>query len=163
MSRIRWTPQAVEDLQAIRDFIARDSEHYALLVVQRLVEAIDVLEDFPAVGRRVPEHAREDLRELVRPPYRVVYRLSGEVAHILTVFHASRRIPEIPLRRIGRTSSRRSGGAGARAREPELAGEVGPVLGLAGDDAPLVVPGPVQGLHHRRQLGRPLPGGPLSQ
>lgn len=96
MTRIRWTPQAVEDLQAIRDFIARDSEHYALLVVQRLVEAVDMLEDFPDAGREVPEHAREDLRELIRPPYRIVYRLTGEVAHIVTIFHASRRIPELP-------------------------------------------------------------------
>lgn len=50
MSRIRWTPQAVDDLRAIRDFVARDSPRYALLVVQRLVEAVDVLEEFPRAG-----------------------------------------------------------------------------------------------------------------
>lgn len=66
-----------------------------MLVVQRLVQAIDLLEDFPDAGRQAPEHARDDLRELIRPPYRVVYRLS-DVAHIVTIFHASRRIPELP-------------------------------------------------------------------
>ena len=78
MSRVRWTPQAADDLQAIRDFFARDSEPYAALVVRRLVHAVDILEEYPLSGRRVPEHPeRDDLRELVRPPYRIsciVYR-----------------------------------------------------------------------------------------
>ena len=97
MSRVRWTPQAADDLEAIRDFFARDSEHYAALVIRRLVEAVDVLEQFPLSGRRVPEHPhRDDLRELVRPPFRIVYRVTGDVLHLLTVFHSSRPIPEIP-------------------------------------------------------------------
>jgi plasmid stabilization system protein ParE len=54
VSRIRWTPRAADDLQAIRDFFDRDSEHYAALVVQGLVEAVDILELFPHSGRRVP-------------------------------------------------------------------------------------------------------------
>lgn len=94
MSQVRWTPEAIADLEAIRDFIARDSEHYALLVVQRLVESIDLLLDFPESGRIVPEYSRQDLRELVRSPYRIVYRTTPEAVHILTIFHASRPIPK---------------------------------------------------------------------
>jgi toxin ParE1/3/4 len=93
---VRWMPQAVEDLEAIREFIARDSPRYADLVMERLVTAVDILEQFPQAGRIVPEHARGDLRELVRPPYRIVYRLRGDVADILTVFRASRQIPALP-------------------------------------------------------------------
>lgn len=40
---------------------------------------MDVLEAFPEAGRRVPEHLRDDLRELVRAPYRIVYRITGDV------------------------------------------------------------------------------------
>ncbi len=89
-------PQAVDDLEAIREFIARDSQHYADLVVERLVTAVDILEQFPQSGRIVPEHARADLRELVRPPYRIVYRFAGDRVDILTVFRASRQIPDLP-------------------------------------------------------------------
>ena len=88
-------PQAVEDLEAIREFIARDSPRYADLVMERLVTAVDILEQFPQAGRVVPEHSRGDLRELVRPPYRIVYRLHSDVADILTVFRASRQIPDL--------------------------------------------------------------------
>jgi hypothetical protein len=60
-------------------------------VVRRLVETVDVLEEFPRSGRRVPEHPdREDLREFVRPPFRIVYLLTGDVTHVVTIFHSSR-------------------------------------------------------------------------
>jgi addiction module RelE/StbE family toxin len=92
---VRWTPQAAEDLAAIRDFIARDSPRYATLVVERIVTAVDVLEQFPLSGRIVPERSREDLRELVRPPYRIVYRVLEDRLDIVTVFRSSREIPDV--------------------------------------------------------------------
>jgi toxin ParE1/3/4 len=96
VSRVRWAPQAADDLQAIRDFIGRDSPRYAALVVERIVAAVDILERFPLSGRRVPEHSREDLRELIRPPYRIVYRVVGDGVHIVTVFRSSQLIPALP-------------------------------------------------------------------
>ncbi len=45
------------------------------------------------MGRRVPERPRNDLRELVKPPYRIVYR-TGEVVKILTIFRGSRLFPQ---------------------------------------------------------------------
>jgi addiction module RelE/StbE family toxin len=89
---VRWTPQAADDLQAIYDFIARDSKHYAQLTVEDILAAIDRLGQFPLMGRRVPEPPRDDLRELIKPPYRIVYRVS-EVVKILTIFRASRLFP----------------------------------------------------------------------
>ena len=92
MTVVRWTPQAAEDLQAIYDFIARDSPHYTQLTVEDILSAIDRLERFPLMGRQVPERPRNDLRELIKPPYRIVYRVS-EVIKILTIFRASRLFP----------------------------------------------------------------------
>jgi addiction module RelE/StbE family toxin len=89
---VRWTPQAADDLQAIYDFIARDSPHYAQLTVEDILAAIDRLKEFPLLGRQVPERERDDLRELIKPPYRIVYRVS-EVVKILTIFRASRLFP----------------------------------------------------------------------
>jgi toxin ParE1/3/4 len=89
---VRWTPQAADDLQAIYNFIARDSPHYAQLTIEDILAAIDRLERFPLLGRQVPERQSADLRELIKPPYRVVYRV-GEVVKILTIFRASRLFP----------------------------------------------------------------------
>lgn len=94
MSRIRWTPQAAQDLESIRDFIAQDSQYYARLVVERILAAVDLLEDFPRAGRAVPELRRENYRELIHPPYRIVYRLEVEDrVRVLTIFRASRMFP----------------------------------------------------------------------
>ena len=92
MTLVRWTPQAAGDLQAIYDFIARDSPHYAQLTVEDILAAIDRLERFPLMGRQIPERERDDLRELIKPPYRVVYQ-AGEIVKILTIFRASRLFP----------------------------------------------------------------------
>lgn len=92
MTKVRWTPQAADDLEAIYDFIARDSPHYAQLTVEEIIAAIDRLEQFPLMGRSVPESSQEYLRELIKPPYRIVYRV-GEVVKILTIFRASRLFP----------------------------------------------------------------------
>lgn len=92
MTAVCWTPQAADDLEAIFDFIARDSPHYARLIVDDILAAVDKLEQFPQIGRAVPERPGADLRELIKPPYRIVYRL-GEGIHILTIFRASRLFP----------------------------------------------------------------------
>jgi plasmid stabilization system protein ParE len=53
--RLIWSPQAIEDVEAIRTYVARDSEHYANLLVDRILPAMDRLEGFPRSGRVVPE------------------------------------------------------------------------------------------------------------
>jgi toxin ParE1/3/4 len=95
VTAIRWTPQAADDLQAIHDFIARDSVRYARAEVERIVAATDRLEAFPLSGRVVPEFRREDVRELIEAPYRIVYRVRSDAAVILMIFRASRLIPEL--------------------------------------------------------------------
>jgi plasmid stabilization system protein ParE len=55
VTRILWSPQALSDLESIRDYIAHDSPRYAELVLRRLVAAVDRLEEFPKSGRVVPE------------------------------------------------------------------------------------------------------------
>jgi addiction module RelE/StbE family toxin len=95
VTRILWSPQALLDLESIRDYIARDSPRYAELVVRRLVAAVERLEGFPQSGRIVPERNTEDIREIIVKPYRLVYRLRPEFVEIVTVFRASRLFPDL--------------------------------------------------------------------
>jgi addiction module RelE/StbE family toxin len=95
VSRLIWSSRAVADLEAIRDQIALDSEQYAGLVVGRLVAAPSRLLQFPESGRMVPEFSRPNLRELILRPYRLVYRLQGDVVEVVTVFHAARMFPDM--------------------------------------------------------------------
>ncbi len=87
---IRWTPQAVEDVEAIRQYVGRDSAHYADLLVRRLVKAVERIHEFPESGRVVPEIEDEAIREVLLDDYRIIYKLLDEVVEVLTVFHGAR-------------------------------------------------------------------------
>jgi len=95
VTKLIWSPQALRDLEAIRDYIAVDSPRYAALVVERIVVGVERLRDFPESGRVVPERNSPAIREVIVRPYRVVYRLRAGVVEIATVFRASRMLPEV--------------------------------------------------------------------
>lgn len=90
MARVRWTPQAPGDLDAIAEFIAADSPHFATLFVIRVLESAERLVDFPNSGRVVPEIGDPAVREIILGNYRVIYRLRSESVEILTVYHGAR-------------------------------------------------------------------------
>ena len=49
MTPIRWSPQAIRDVEAIRDYIAQDSRRYAQLTVDRIITSVERLRAFPQV------------------------------------------------------------------------------------------------------------------
>ena len=85
MAQIIWSSVAISDLDAIFDYIGRDSPAYAQLEIDRILLAVDRLQTFPLSGRVVPELERDDLREIILPKHRVVYQLIGENVEIATV------------------------------------------------------------------------------
>ncbi|TKB65821.1 MAG: type II toxin-antitoxin system RelE/ParE family toxin [Nitrospira sp.] len=90
MTPLIWTRRAIEDVRSIRQFIAQDSPHYAELVRQQLIAAVERLPTFPQSGRVVPEANNPAIREVIQGSYRIVYRLIHGEIHILTVHHAAR-------------------------------------------------------------------------
>ncbi len=90
MAEVRWTPQAADDLEAIADFIAQDSPHYASLFVLDVIQAVERLNEFREMGRIVPETNNPSIREIILGNYRIVYRLKFDTPEILTIYHGSR-------------------------------------------------------------------------
>ena len=97
MAQVAWSPSSLRDLDAIAEFIARDSSHYAGLFVQNIVARVERLVDFPLSGRIVPEYGLEDLREFLFENYRIVYRVRGDLVEVSAVIHGARNLPESPL------------------------------------------------------------------
>lgn len=95
MTPIKWSPQAIRDVESIRDYIAQDSPRYAELTVGRLLASVERLHAFPQSGRLVPERGNPEIREVVVGPFRVVYRYRGGVVEIATVLRGSRLFPSI--------------------------------------------------------------------
>ena len=69
----------------------------------KLVAAAEQAARFPLSGRRVPELAREDVREILLKSSRLVYLVIGTRIQVLTVFEGHRRFPgRLPVRRPSR-------------------------------------------------------------
>ena len=95
MTKLIWSPQALHDLERIRDYIAADSPRYAVLVIERVIAGVERLGSFPESGRIVPERNDSQIREVIVRPYRVVHRLRPGLVEIATVFRASRVFPAL--------------------------------------------------------------------
>jgi toxin ParE1/3/4 len=63
--RIAWSQRALQDLEAIANYIAEDSIAYARIVIRTIVNRVRTLSQFPRSGRKVQEFDDEDLRELI--------------------------------------------------------------------------------------------------
>jgi len=83
----------VRDLDAIHEYIAKDSGHYADLTVARIFSAVERLIQFPQSGRVVPEREEPQIREIIVGRFRVVYRLRDALLEVATVCRASREFP----------------------------------------------------------------------
>jgi addiction module RelE/StbE family toxin len=90
--QIEWTDPALDDLEAIRDYIGNDSPHYARQFVERVFAVVEKLQDHPHIGRPVSEADHGDVRELIFQGYRIIYRTKPDRVQIATVIHGSRKL-----------------------------------------------------------------------
>jgi toxin ParE1/3/4 len=90
MARLRWTPQALDDVEAICKFLVRDSDYYAHLFANKVFEKSETIEKFPYSGRIVPELEKDTIRELIYGNYRIIYLIVSHEIQVLTVHHSSR-------------------------------------------------------------------------
>lgn len=95
---VRWTVLAIEDIENIASFIAKDSKHYAILQVERFFQRVKSLEIHPQLGKPVPEIGSKSIRELIEGNYRIIYRIiSARRIDVLTVHHQRRLLSNNPL------------------------------------------------------------------
>ncbi len=97
MGKVIWAPAALEDVNSIAEYIARDSVDRAALFTVRLIEATDRLQEAPLSGRIIPEIGEPSCREIIYGNYRIMYRVLNNDVWITGVVHGSRLwIPETP-------------------------------------------------------------------
>ena len=84
--RIRWTTSAADQLESIVSHIRKDNPEIARVAAQTILGRVAELQTFPAMGR---PGEREGTRELISPPYVIVYRIHEDVAEILHIWHGA--------------------------------------------------------------------------
>lgn len=107
--KVLWSRSARRDLDAIVLYLADRSPQAALSALDRLEARAKTLATLADRGRIVPELGRlhvTDYRELVVPPYRIVYRLEGSRVLVLAVLDARRSLEDILLDRLLRVEKK---------------------------------------------------------
>lgn len=91
--KVVWSPLADEQVDEAVAYIAADDQAAALAWLERLLDRVRSLAQFPDSGRIMPELQRDEMRELIVGSYRVIYRRKADVVGPVRTLppHAGRR------------------------------------------------------------------------
>jgi addiction module RelE/StbE family toxin len=92
MVEIKWTSNALDELDDIALYISKDSPNYAHILINQIYEMVGHLKDFPKFGRKVPEYNNSNLREILYKNYRIIYLIKEDHLEIISVIYGSRRL-----------------------------------------------------------------------
>ncbi len=100
---IIWTNVAENDLKNIIEYILIDSHKNALITLKNIKQSATHLYTLPERGRIVPELQAQGIlqyRELIIPPWRLVYRIDERKIYVLSVIDSRRNVEDILLSRL---------------------------------------------------------------
>ena|SRR5438105_15935672 len=97
MARLIWSEPALQELDAIADYIALDNPQAAKALVQRVFQHVEQLTTQPESGSVPRELKRSRYRQIVEPPCRIFYRYDGKRVYILYVMRGEMRVRKSQL------------------------------------------------------------------
>ncbi len=103
--KVFWAEIAEEDLKSIIEYIYADNPSAARDNLKKIKTKTLDLCSFPQRGRVVPElkeHGILQYRELIVPPWRVIYRISESLVYVLSVIDSRRNVEDILLESLVR-------------------------------------------------------------
>lgn len=107
MAEIIWTEPALNDLDAIADYIALDNPEAAKQRVQKVFDHVGQLAAHPKSGSKPSELKGPRYRQIVEPPCRVFYRYDENKVYVLYVMRSERLLRPNALVRRSRGASKK--------------------------------------------------------
>lgn len=94
---ISFAESAVRDLEdTLAWYASQDAPQVGDRLVRHVIEQVEQIAAFPESGRIVPEFGAPRLRELIRPPFRIVYRLDDDRVRVVRVWRSERLMNDPP-------------------------------------------------------------------
>ena len=90
--RMRWTEGANGNLDQVEEYIAQDNPPAAVATVNKIIEAAQMLTDYPTVGKRGRERGTREL-VVADLPYIINYAVHREELVIIRVLHTAMKYP----------------------------------------------------------------------
>ena len=101
--KVSWVQTALDDLDEIIGYIMTDSPINAMKVLDRIEESAAALATLPDRGRIVPElkfHGVTKYHELIIKPWRLLYRVNGQLVSVVSVVDGRRQLEDLLLERF---------------------------------------------------------------
>lgn len=88
---ITFAESAVQDLEDILAYYADQAmPQVGSRLVAEIIADVELLSSQPRMGRMVPEFEQDFLLELIRPPFRIVYRADRDQVRVVRVWRSER-------------------------------------------------------------------------
>ena len=97
MLKLRINPIVVKDLKNIRDYIAEDSEEYAVKTIKEIYGKFENLQMFPGMGSDLSKRVsfRTDYKYAIWEDYVIIYKVGNEYVEIYRVINRYQDITRI--------------------------------------------------------------------
>lgn len=97
MLKLRINPIVAKDLKNIRDYIAEDSEEYALMTIKEIYGKFENLQMFPGMGVDLSKRVsfRTDYKYAIWEDYVIIYKVGKDYVEIYRVFNRYQDITRI--------------------------------------------------------------------
>lgn len=88
---ISFAASALADMQEVQKWYDEQRvPEIGVRFAREIITKIESLQSHPEMGRIVPEFGVATLRELIHPPFRIVYRHDGKLVRIVRVWRSER-------------------------------------------------------------------------
>ena len=89
--KILISDSAFKDLEAIKKhYLEQGVPQVGVGLVIEIIKHIETLPTNPEIGRKVPEFNEKNIRELIHPPFRIVYLNEEKTIHVIRVWRSER-------------------------------------------------------------------------
>ena len=89
--KILISDSAFNDLEAIKEYYHEEGvPQIGIDSVIEIIQHIETLLTNPEIGRKVPEFNEKNIRELIHPPFRIVYLNEEKAIHVIRVWRSER-------------------------------------------------------------------------
>ena len=89
MVEIKWSPIATDDYESIIRYYKKTAPKFAQNFAKKIIYIIENLNQFPNMGRVVPELENKEIREIIFRNFRIIYRLQENCLEIARIIHGS--------------------------------------------------------------------------
>ena len=84
--KLLYSQEAREQLKNIKEYISKDNKDVAVQHLLKIKLKLEILEDYPYIGKVNSTFNIENIRELVVFGYKIIYKINQKSVYIMAIY-----------------------------------------------------------------------------